>query len=190
MLTARLPLSVGSHLYSIMGPFTCLLYSNIFSPVTASVRHPFPCVPQQNIIWHNWSFYFNREWGTHEIKASLKGRMLSGQSWVRSGCCISNQPRHVGVGVRRVIIKWWQRNWFSLIDSSWGACGGGRLTSTIPFEHPTLGVLDTNVMGLRAPVHRALISAWICPPALSTDPFWRSFLPAFSGYCLSAYYTF
>lgn len=56
-----LPPSVGLSVYSIMSPFTCLLYPNITCVcfrkrvfhVAVLARNPFTGVPQQNIIWHN-----------------------------------------------------------------------------------------------------------------------------------------
>ena len=45
MLSAHLPVSVGSYLYSfIKRPFTCLLYPNILSPVSASGKQSFTCL--------------------------------------------------------------------------------------------------------------------------------------------------
>lgn len=90
-----------------------------------------------------------------------------------SGCCINNWPRHVEVEVRRAIIKWGQRNQFDWNDSSWGACRGRGWTSTLPSDHPALGVLDMNIMCL---------SSWNCTSCfdfcldLSSSPLCLPFL--------------
>jgi hypothetical protein len=53
MLSASLPLSVGSYLYCfIPGSFMCLLYSNILSPVSASGKHSFLCLLLDYILSH------------------------------------------------------------------------------------------------------------------------------------------
>jgi hypothetical protein len=45
------PTDCGSYLYSfIAGPFTCLLYQNILTPVSASGKHSIPCLLQQSIL--------------------------------------------------------------------------------------------------------------------------------------------
>jgi hypothetical protein len=45
MLSAHLELSVRSYLHSfITGPFMSLLYSNIYSPVSASEKQSFTCL--------------------------------------------------------------------------------------------------------------------------------------------------
>ena len=33
---------------------SCVYYIQTFFPMSALARHPFTCVPQQNIIWQNW----------------------------------------------------------------------------------------------------------------------------------------
>jgi hypothetical protein len=52
MLSAHLPLSVGSYLYSIKHPFTCLLYQNILSPGSSSGKHSSLCLFLQDILSH------------------------------------------------------------------------------------------------------------------------------------------
>jgi hypothetical protein len=66
--------------------FTCVCFRKTFFLMSALASHPFTCVAQQNIIWHNWlskettSFHFKgvtslgrRAEGTHVIWPSFSG---------------------------------------------------------------------------------------------------------------------
>lgn len=86
LLSAHLPLFVGSYLDSHHRPFHMFaILKHFFTPVcfrktffhmSAPAKHPFTCVLQQNIIWHT-NFPKKLEVSTSEIFRCLKYSLVN-----------------------------------------------------------------------------------------------------------------